>query len=120
MSLADLKKQNYNDVKRNFTVDEFIDDATNYAAGRPEIVSADLKAQTKKLTETIAKSVQHVEHDNDKPFKHATFTLSTEVIQQLNELSEKTSIPKSRLLRILVNDFYYEENPSTLQQSKIK
>ncbi len=40
MSLADLKKSNSNNgKKKKFTVDEFIDDAENYAKGMPEIVT---------------------------------------------------------------------------------
>lgn len=119
MSLADLKKQNTNKVRRKFSIDEFIDDATNYAAGRPEIVNADLLAQSQKLTQSIAKTVKQ-NQASDKPFKHATFTLSEDIIGQLNELSDKTDIPKSRLLRILVNNFYYDENPNELFLSKIK
>ena len=117
MSLAALKKQNTNRVRREFRLDEFIDDATNYAAGRPGIVSADLIAQSQMLTQKIAQSVKQ---ESDKPFKHATFTLSEDIISQLNELSAKTSISKSRLLRILVNNFYYLENPNKLIVSKVK
>ena len=119
MSLADLKKQNTNRVRREFSIDEFIDDATNYAAGRPEIVSPDLIAQSQMLTQKIAQSVKQTK-ESDKPFKHATFTLSEDIIDQLKELSDKTDIPKSRLLRILVNNFYYEENPNELFLSNIK
>ena len=40
MSLSDLKKGNQKKVKKkDFTVDEFIADATNYAKGKPKVVS---------------------------------------------------------------------------------
>ena len=126
MSLADLKKQPSIKPQRKFTVDEFIDDAANYAIGDPQVVStnkfntsvnADLQAQAQLLSKKIAESV---EETHDKPFKHATFTLSEETILQLNELAEKTKIAKSRLLRILVNNFYYEDNPNKLFISKVK
>lgn len=117
MSLADLKKKNHTKAKRNFSIDEFIDDANNYAVGKPEIVSADLQQKSHKLAQEIAETVSC---EVDKPFKHATFTLSDEIIVQLNDLASKTKISKSRLLRILVNEFYYQENPATLHLSKIK
>lgn len=117
MSLADLKKQSQPREKRSFTVDEFIDDATNYAMGDPQIVSADIRAQADLLSQQISDTVEPA---TDKPFKHATFTLSADIIEQLNELSDKTCIPKSRLLRILVNNFYYQNNPNTLYLSKVK
>ncbi|KGJ87468.1 ribbon-helix-helix domain-containing protein [Thalassotalea sp. ND16A] len=119
MSLADLKKQRPTKTKRTFTVDEFIDGATNYATGNPEFIDADMhmQAQTELLSRKIA---EKIEPCKDKPFKRATFTLSEDIISQLNELSAKTSISKSRLLRILVNNFYYLENPNELIVSKVK
>lgn len=121
MSLADLKKQSSKKIQRSFTVDEFIDDATNYSIGDPQIVSADIQAQTRLLSQKIAETIEpNVEPQADKPFKHATFTLSEDIIEQLNELAIKTSIPKSRLLRILVNNFYFQDNPSKLLLSKVK
>ena len=117
MSLADLKKKNHTKIKQNFSIDEFIDDANNYALGKPEIVSSDIQKKTSKLASEIASTV--VCADN-KPFKHATFTLSEDIIGQLNNLANETNISKSRLLRILVNDFYHQENPVALQLSKVK
>ncbi|OUS28956.1 hypothetical protein A9Q98_06850 [Thalassotalea sp. 42_200_T64] len=117
MSLADLKKQHASKIRRNFTVDEFIDDATNYAMGKSQIIDADMQTQTDLLSKKIAEKIVPCK---DKPFKKATFTLSEDIISQLNELSAKTSISKSRLLRILVNNFYYLENPNKLIVSKVK
>ena len=122
MSLADLKKQSIAKTRCSFTVDEFIDDATNYSIGDPQIVSADIQAQTELLSRKIAESAKTdpIEANSDKPFKHATFTLSEGIIEQLNELADSTNIPKSRLLRILVNNFYFQDNPNKLLLSKVK
>ncbi len=117
MNLADLKKQKFNKPKRPFTVEEFIEDANNYSLGRPELVTANLPAQDQSSLVDLA---QPKARNSDKPFKHATFTLSIEVMSQLAELAEKTGISKSRLLRILIDDFYYQQDPKTLHLSKIK
>lgn len=117
MSLADLKKQAKPKAKLSFSVDEFIEDANNYAVGNPQIVSAEASQQAELFRKQFAED-NHCEAG--KPFKHATFTLSDHAIQQLNELSEQTHIPKSRLLRIMVNDFFYHENPNKLFLSDIK
>lgn len=116
MSLADLKKQNFKKEKRDFTIEEFIDDATNYAMGKPEVVNARFVKETNELSQSIKKSV---EHKPEKSYKHATFTLTDDIIVQLNDLSKTTKIPKSRLLRILVNQFYNEQNPVELHLSKV-
>ncbi|MDN3652612.1 ribbon-helix-helix domain-containing protein [Thalassotalea ponticola] len=127
MSLADLKKKSHTKVERTFTVDDFIDDSVNYAMGKPQIVSADLQAQSmqlKRLGEELKQSLSaQIDTDKDNQdcnFRHATFTLSEDIIEQLNELSKRTNIAKSRILRILVSEFFYQDNPVSLQLSKIK
>ncbi len=117
MSLADLKKQSSSQTQRSFSIDEFIDDATNYAMGKPEIVSARYQKESKKICKALNDVVKK---DKKASFKHATFTLTDDIITQLNDLSEQTNIPKSRLLRILVNQFYNEQNPVELQLSDVK
>ncbi|WP_394176145.1 ribbon-helix-helix domain-containing protein [Thalassotalea litorea] len=117
MSLADLKKQEKPKAKMSFSVDDFIEDANNYAQGKPQIVSAEASQQAEIFKKRFAED-NHCEEG--KPFKHATFTLSDDAIKQLNELSEQTHIPKSRLLRIMVNDFFFNENPNKLFLSEIK
>ncbi|TKB44106.1 ribbon-helix-helix domain-containing protein [Thalassotalea mangrovi] len=117
MSLADLKKQEKPKAKVCFSVDDFIEDANNYAMGKPQIVSAEASQQAEKFKKQFAED-NHCEAGT--PFKHATFTLSDSAIQQLNELSEQTHIPKSRLLRIMVHDFFFNENPNKFFLSDIK
>jgi hypothetical protein len=116
MSLSDLKKsKDGNNRKRKFTVDEFISDAENYAKGAPEIVSSDVNNQLN-LTEAVIAANQYVadkkaQMENDKkgvkgnkPYRHATFTLSEEAIEQLQELAIDTKLAKSHILRILIDE----------------
>lgn len=89
MALSDLKKKSLQSNKPCFTVDEFIDDAHNYALGLPQIVSL--------------RQLLPDEDDQPRlPMRHATFTLSEEAISALNELSALTGEPKSKLIRKLI------------------
>ncbi|XPF92974.1 hypothetical protein ACM9HF_13175 [Colwellia sp. RE-S-Sl-9] len=115
MSLSDLKKsKDGNTKKRQFTVDEFISDAENYAKGAPEIVSSDINNQLN-LTQAVLAAQQYVAdkkaqqeqaaaNQTKKPFRHATFTLSEEAITQLSELAIETKLAKSHILRILIDE----------------
>jgi hypothetical protein len=109
MSLIDLKKGNQNKVKKkDFTVDEFISDATNYAEGKPKVVShqADTlqKVQLKKQNQALNKRHKATGEQIGQtvPFRRSTFTLSEGVIQQLNLLSQETHLAKSHIIRILI------------------
>ncbi|XQW85266.1 hypothetical protein ACOYR1_00630 [Thalassotalea piscium] len=121
MSLSDLKKSNQGKTtKKQFTVDEFIEDAENYAKGAPEIVSGD-KSQTLGLKEAIAAAKQFEvkqraerQKAKAKPFRHATFTLSEQAINQLQDLAAGSNLAKSRIIRILIDELCNEE-----QQEKI-
>ena len=122
MSLSDLKKSNQpKGKKKQFTVDEFIADAENYAKGAPEIVSGD-KSQTLDLKEAIAAAKQFEvkqraerrQKKDEKPFRHATFTLSEQAIQQLQDLAVDSNLAKSRIIRILIDELCNKE-----QQEKI-
>ncbi|WP_076417460.1 hypothetical protein [Colwellia sp. UCD-KL20] len=113
MSLSDLKKsKDGNTKKRQFTVDEFISDAENYAKGAPEIVSSDINNQLNLTQAVIAakkyvadkKAEQEAANKTKKPFRHATFTLSEEAITQLSELAIETKLAKSHILRILIDE----------------
>ena len=87
MSLSDLKKKKSPDHKRTLSVDEFIDDAKAYAKGKSVINNDKSKVSTRK-------------------FKNATFTLSPDNIQQLADLSEKSGIAKSKIVRLLIEHQY--------------
>ncbi|TYK66705.1 hypothetical protein CWS31_004420 [Colwellia echini] len=144
MSLIDLKKANNNkNIKKNFTIDEFISDAENYAKGSPKIVSElthDDKAQHKlSLKQAISEAKRYVEMTElehkqavevkagvrsrvEKRFRRATFTLSEEAIGQLQDLSEGTDLAKSHILRILIDELCNKEQNEQIQkllQSKI-
>jgi len=123
MSLSDLKKSDKDRGKKKaFTVDEFIADAENYAKGAPEIVSGE-KSQTLDLKEAIAAAKQFEvkqraerrdKNAGNKPFRHATFTLSEQAIEQLQELASDSNLAKSRIIRILIDELCNKE-----QQDKI-
>ena len=111
MSLSDLKKSKKNKVKKkNFTVDEFISDAEDYAKGAPKIVSG----ENLNLEQAIAIAKQR-DLGSNKPKRHATFTLSEDAIEQLEVLAKESSLAKSHILRILINELSNEE-----QQKKSK
>lgn len=147
MSLTDLKKTKDSRSKRdNFTIDEFISDAENYAKGAPKIVSqlsSNASCQKLNLKQAISEAKRYVamteiEHQQvqgispagvthksskpHKPFRRATFTLSEEAIEQLHELSEGTDLAKSHILRILIDELCNKEQNDQLKkllQSKI-
>lgn len=90
MSLTDLKKSavKRKDAKKAVNVDDFIEDALNYAKGKPKVVSASSSAATKKVK---------------KNFRHATFTLNEQAINQLQYLADETKLAKSHIIRILLD-----------------
>lgn len=98
MSLTDLKKSNSgNGKKKKFTIDEFINDAENYAKGAPKIVSAKASAPKNKKQKKVA---------SKKLFKHATFTFNDKTFEELNELAASSKLAKSHILRILIAQLY--------------
>ncbi|TWX66295.1 hypothetical protein ESZ36_15615 [Colwellia demingiae] len=138
MSLTDLKKGKANKAKkRNFTIDEFISDAENYAKGAPEIVSelannghAGHKLNLKQAISEAKRYVEmtEIEHQQAgevkagvrarvvKPFRRATFTLSEEAIEQLQGLSEGSDLAKSHILRILIDELCNKEQNEQLKK----
>ncbi|WP_286234034.1 hypothetical protein [Thalassotalea sediminis] len=118
MSLTDLKKTkdgDSNKKKKNFTVDDFIADAENYAKGRPTLVSEGINRPAN-LEEALAAATQldKVEKKQRKPFRHATFTLSEDAINQLQALSKDTNLAKSHIIRILINELCSDEQQKKL------
>ena len=130
MSLTDLKKTKDSNVKKKkFTIDEFIADAENYAKGMPEIVSSDADSILN-LKQAILETKRFIEgeesaeekHDDKKPFRRATFTLSEDAISQLQDLSLNTDLAKSHIIRILIDELCVKEQYEQLKkllQSKI-
>jgi hypothetical protein len=119
MSLSDLKKTAQGkQKKRIFTVDEFIADAENYALGHPEIVNS---SQTKDIgiEQAIIAAKQQLANKKakgDKPFRHATFTLSEQAIEQLQNLAQDSKLAKSHIIRILINELCDEKQHDKLKK----
>lgn len=89
MALTDLKKKSQPTANTKISADDFIDDANDYAMGMPRIVR--LRHQLPEEDDTTR-----------LPMRHATFTLSQEAIEALNELSQLTGEAKSKLIRKLI------------------
>jgi hypothetical protein len=124
MSLSDLKKsKDGKPRKKTFTVDEFIADADNYAKGSPEIVSEG-KNQTLNLQQALVaakqfevkKQAERRSNKDNKPFRHATFTLSEEAITQLQELAKDSQLAKSHIIRILIDELCNKEQQKKLNK----
>ena len=99
MSLTDLRKKCTPCKTAPCTVDEFIDNANNYAHGLDNVISF-----------KTGKVEQQLESLNKrKPFRKATFTLSEDCITSLNELSASTGNAKSHLVRMLIRQFEQTE-----------
>ncbi|MGB0937695.1 MAG: hypothetical protein ACPGTQ_09560 [Colwellia sp.] len=121
MSLSDLKKGNQKKVKKkDFTVDEFIADATNYAKGKPKVVSHEADTLEKaQIKGTKAKPLgvnNKLNKSQEAPFRRSTFTLSEEVIVQLQQLSQETNLAKSHIVRILIEAATNSEQASALRK----
>jgi hypothetical protein len=121
MSLTDLKKTTQGKGKgnkRKFTVDEFIADAENYAIGHPEIVNSK-NTKNVSLEQAIIAAKQQLASKkikDNKPFRHATFTLSEQAIDQLKNLAKETKLAKSHILRILINELCDAEQHEKLKK----
>jgi len=118
MSLSDLKKSHSKQPKKkNFTVDEFISDAENYAKGSAAIVSKDTKNLSMGQALLLAKKhLSDKSAPHSKPFRRATFTLSEEAIAQLTHLSEGSDLAKSHIIRILINELCSKDQRDRLQE----
>jgi len=124
MSLTDLKKGKGKKVKKKtFTVDEFISDAESYAKGTGAIVKRGEQEPTPPLdlNEAIALAEQKVtereqKQQTNKPFRHATFTLSEDAITQLNTISKESNLAKSHIIRILIGMLASKDQKTQLDQ----
>jgi hypothetical protein len=94
MSLTDLKRKKPKDTRVKVSVDDFIEDANNYALGlgashgQPDITSTTqefLKGLDKKST-------------------------------KLDEIAKTSKVAKSKILRILIDEFYQQ---SSVKQSDL-
>ncbi|MCW8832171.1 MAG: hypothetical protein OQK09_05665 [Colwellia sp.] len=121
MSLTDLKKgKDSKATKEQFTVDDFIADADNYAKGAPQIVSSDDRGKMN-LKQAIHDAKRMIEQKKaakaqGKPFRRATFTLSENTIEQLQHLSEDTELAKSHIIRILIDELSNKEQEEQIRK----
>ncbi|QIR14251.1 ribbon-helix-helix domain-containing protein [Shewanella aestuarii] len=101
MSLTDLKRKKPKQIRKAVSVDDFIEDANNYAFGKQTVVG-----ESPQMQQSTQDFLQGLDKKSTKIYRHATFTLTEKSIAQLNELSKTTQIAKSKLLRMLIDDFY--------------
>lgn len=115
MSLTDLKKSNKNShKKKSFTVDEFIDDAENYAKGTPEIVTSGKENQIAVKAAIASSSKKTKKSSSKKLFRHATFTFNEKTFEQLNKLADDSKLAKSHILRILIAELAEQDKEAQL------
>ncbi|MCJ8274097.1 MAG: replication protein RepA [Psychrosphaera sp.] len=94
MSLLDLKKDCTPSKTVQCTVDEFIDNAQNYARGFDNVYWSNPKQPDKVNVDPPTVK---------QPFRKATFTLSESCIDSLTEQSQQTGCAKSHLMRMLIH-----------------
>ena len=125
MSLTDLKKSkdrshSKENVKEQFTIDEFIADADNYAKGSPQIVSHENhgKMNLKQAIHDAKLLIERkkTEKPQGEPFRRATFTLSENAIAQLQKLSEGSDLAKSHIIRILIDELSRKEQEEQIHK----
>ncbi|AQS38728.1 plasmid segregation centromere-binding protein ParG [Shewanella psychrophila] len=98
MSLTDLKRRKKKTPQAQVSIEDFIEDANNYAFGQPSVVSK----SRKKLSKIKHKGL---DKHSTKIYKHATFSLTEDAIGILDRISADKKIAKSRLIRILIHEF---------------
>lgn len=134
MSFRDLKKRGSagkKDSSKKVSVEDFIADAETYAKGEDALVGhqgsqkVTMTQALKSAKSQLAKRTKVQDDkkaDTNKPFRHATFTLSEEAIAQLNQLASESHLAKSHILRILIDELSQvspEEKLSKLHQSQV-
>ncbi|AZG72878.1 replication protein RepA [Shewanella livingstonensis] len=102
MSLTDLKRKKPKDTRVKVSVDDFIEDANKYALG---LDSAHGQSTIPLNTQDFLKGL---DKKSTKIYRHATFTLTEKSISQLDELAKISKVAKSKILRILIDDFYQQ------------
>ncbi|RPH18538.1 MAG: ribbon-helix-helix domain-containing protein [Alteromonadaceae bacterium TMED7] len=94
MSLISLSRstpQANRTTTKSISAEEFIQDALHYASGAAVPLTA--------VAERQANDSHH------EPMRRATFTLTQECIDQLQQLSEQSGIAKSKLIRLWIQRY---------------
>lgn len=110
MSLSSLKKSTQSDKPRLVTVDQFIDEAVAYAHGSSG------KYQSRQKFQVVTGNAKV----RPEKMKRGTYTVTSEVADGLTALSERTGIPKSRLIRILIMKHMRSGNDADLLDADIR
>ncbi len=106
MSLLDLKKakaraKGTKTSHKNVNVDTFIEDAERYAQGKTQKATGQSN-----IAKSVAEAIQQADEQKKRThFKCMTYSLSEHAIRQMAELAKAHEMPKSRLLRVLLNAF---------------
>ncbi|GGQ21041.1 ribbon-helix-helix domain-containing protein [Shewanella litoralis] len=106
MSLTDLKRKKPKDTRQKVSVDDFIEDANNYALGKT--------AGQNPSGQTTAQFLKGLDKKSTKMYRHATFTLTEKSISQLDEIAKTTKVAKSKILRVLIDEFYQQHDNTQL------
>ena len=106
MSLTDLKRKAPKGTRKKVSVDDFIEDANNYALGK----TSDQVAPR----QTTAQFLKGLDKKSTKIYRHATFTLTEKSIAQLDEIVKSTNVAKSKIIRILIDEFYQQHDTDQL------
>lgn len=106
MTLANLKKRAPSASRPVMSVDDFIEEAELYANGMSKVVPLPCPNSQPGMSEPA--------------LKRATFTLGEPALTQLSSLSKRTNIPKSRLIRIWLDNEQQDGNILRFIHSQIK
>ncbi|MCG9755868.1 CopG family transcriptional regulator [Shewanella insulae] len=107
-------------------IDDFIDDATHYAAGQPsnvqqmaEVIALEtgFDGGIKRQRSLEAMPSPKVVPKGSGPYRKATFTLSESAISHLAELASGCDVAKSKLIRFLI-EHHYSLTESERQQKE--
>lgn len=103
MGMADLKKTTSKQSKlKKIDIEDFIDDADNYASGLPSLLF-DVRHQPDNEKAHKLKELA----DNQSRRKNATFSLNENTIKELETLVKNKDLHKSKLVRVLIQYFAY-------------
>jgi len=139
MGLADLKKSSTqsdsssksNTRKLQMSLDEFINDATTYAAGHTadgksmadviELASRfsvpESKPLIKAINHGVIRPIKTFTRDT-VPYRKATFTLSESAISRLAELASGCDVAKSKLIRFLIEHHFSLDETERKEKEK--
>ena len=132
MGLADLKKNSTQSntglinkqrpvqMSLESLIEDFIDDASMYAAGHShnEKTMADVIQLTSRVAIQNPEQATHINAQQatkktvikiskgDEPYRKATFTLSESAISHLAEIASGCDVAKSKLVRFLIEHHY--------------